>query len=174
VRDVVRGLAGREPLVVPLAGPRGAVAMLTTPDATDADRALNPGNEYPDWQQTIAARSVIPIGMYRPGRTARRISCPLLAVISTRDQSVLAAPALKAARRAPDAEILQIDGAHYAAFLDQHETVVAAELDFLRRHLLEEKAPRRRSGLTSAGGRAAASQERGQGASWKTSPSVCR
>ena len=25
---------------------------------------------------------------------------------------------------------------HYAAFLDQHETVVAAELDFLRRHLL--------------------------------------
>jgi hypothetical protein len=27
---------------------------------------------------------------------------------------------------------------HYAAFLDQHETVVAAELDFLRRHLLHD------------------------------------
>jgi fermentation-respiration switch protein FrsA (DUF1100 family) len=135
LRDVARGLAGREPLVVPLAGPRGAVAMLTTPDATDSDRALNPGNAYPQWQQTIAARSVIPLGLYRPGRTASRISCPLLAVISTRDQSVLAAPALKAARRAPGAEILQVDGAHYAAFLDQHETAVAAELDFLGRHL---------------------------------------
>jgi pimeloyl-ACP methyl ester carboxylesterase len=137
LRDAARGLSGREPLVVPLAGPRGAVAMLTTPDATDSDRALNPGNIYPDWQQTIAARSVIPLGFYRPGRTASRISCPLLAVVSTRDQSVLAAPALKAARQAPQGEVLQIDGAHYAAFLDQHETVIAAELDFLHRHLLQ-------------------------------------
>jgi uncharacterized protein len=138
VRDFGRGLAGREPLVVPLAGPRGAVAMLTTPDATDSDRALNPGGAYPQWQQTIAARSVIPLALYRPGRTASRISCPLLAVISTRDQTVLAAPALKAARRAPAGEVVQVDGAHYAAFLDQHETVVAAELDFLRRHLLQD------------------------------------
>ena len=138
LRDVARGLVGREPLVVPLAGPRGAVAMLTTPDATDGDRALNPGNAYPEWQQTIAARSVVPIGLYRPGRSASSISCPLLAVISTRDQSVLAAPALKAARRAPAGEVLEIDGMHYAAFLDQHETVVAAELDFLRRHLLKD------------------------------------
>jgi len=138
LRDVARGLAGRQPLVVPLAGPRGAVAMLTTPDAADSDAALNPGNKYPDWQQTIAARSVVPIALYRPGRTASRISCPLLAVISTRDQTVLAAPALKAARRAPAGEVLHVDGRHYAAFLDQHETVVAAELDFLRRHLFQD------------------------------------
>jgi len=136
LRDVARGLAGREPLVVPLSGPRGAVAMLTTPDAADSGRALNPGNAYPQWQQTIAARSVIPIGLYRPGRTAGRISCPLLAVISTGDQTVLAGPGLKAARLAQKGEVLAIDGAHYAAFLDQHETVVAAELEFLDRHLL--------------------------------------
>jgi uncharacterized protein len=140
LRDVARGLTSREPLVVPLAGRRGAVAMLTTPDAADSDRALNPGNAYPDWEQTIAARSVIPIGLYRPGRTASRISCPVLAVISTHDQSVLAAPALKAARQAPEAEVLQVDGSHYAAFLNEHETVVAAELDFLRRHLLQDDA----------------------------------
>jgi uncharacterized protein len=138
LRDVARGLAGREPLVVPLAGPRGSVAMLTTPDACDGDAALNPGNAYPDWQQTIAARSVVPVALYRPGRTAASISCPLLAVISTGDQTVLAAPALKAARRASAGEILQVGGAHYAAFLDQHETVVAAELSFLRRHLLDD------------------------------------
>jgi uncharacterized protein len=138
LRDLARGLAGREPLVVPLAGPRGAVAMLTTPDAADGDRALNPGNRYPDWQQTIAARSVIPLALYRPGRTASRISCPLLAVISSSDQTVLAAPALQAARRAPAGEILRVDGTHYAAFLDQHEAVVAAELDFLGRHLLHD------------------------------------
>lgn len=148
LRDVARGLAGREPLVVPLAGPRGAVAVLTTPDAIDCDRALNPGNAYPGWQQTIAARSVIPIGLYRPGRTASRISCPLLAVVSTRDQSVLAGPALKAARRAPRGEVFEVDGTHYAAFLEQHETVVAAELDFLRRHLHQDGADRAQRDLT--------------------------
>jgi len=137
LRDAARGLAGREPLLVPLAGPRGAVAMLTTPDATDGDRALNPGNAYPEWRQSIAARSVIPVGLYRPGSTASRINCPLLTVISTQDRSALAGPALKVARRAPRAEILQVDGGHYAAFLDQHEAVVTAELDFLRRHLLQ-------------------------------------
>jgi fermentation-respiration switch protein FrsA (DUF1100 family) len=147
LRDVARGLAGREPLVVPLAGPRGAVAMLTTPDAADGDRALNPGNAYPDWQQTIAARSVVPIALYRPGRTASRISCPLLAVISRGDQSVLAAPALKAAGRVQGGEVVQVDGTHYAAFLDQHETVVAAELDFLRRHLLQDDPGRREADL---------------------------
>jgi uncharacterized protein len=110
--------------------------MLTTPDATDSDVALNPGGAYPQWQQTIAARSVIPIALYRPGRTASRISCPLLAVVSTGDQAVLAPPALKAAGRAPAGEVLEVDGAHYAAFLDQHELVVTAELDFLRCHLL--------------------------------------
>jgi len=35
-------------------------------------------------------------------------------------------------------EVLQINGGHYAACLDQHETVVAEELDFLRRHLLQD------------------------------------
>src|SRR5215469_12686070 len=142
LRDVLRGLAGREPLVVPLAGPRGAVAMLTTPDAIDADRALNPGNAYPEWQQTIAARSVIPTGLYRPGSTASRIRCPLLVVISTSDQTCLPGQALKAARRAPRGEVVEVDGTHYAAFLDQHEAVVTAELDFLHRHLLQDDPAR--------------------------------
>ncbi len=144
LRDVARGVAGREPVLVPLSGPRGALAMLTTPDATDMDRALNPGNAYPQWRQVIAARSVLPVALYRPGRTASRISCPLLAVISSRDQSVLPGPALKAARRAPDGEVLMVDGTHYAAFLDQHETVVAAELAFLRRHVRKDAPSARR------------------------------
>src|SRR5580765_1801499 len=43
LRDVGRACVGRDPLVVPLAAPRGSTAMLTTPDAQDGDRALNPG-----------------------------------------------------------------------------------------------------------------------------------
>src|SRR6266571_3489021 len=54
VADALGGLAGRGPLLVPLAGEPGTVAMLTTPDSLDGDRALNPANSYPGWQQAIA------------------------------------------------------------------------------------------------------------------------
>ncbi|AKU17623.1 alpha/beta hydrolase [Luteipulveratus mongoliensis] len=137
LRDAVRGLLGRDPLVVPLVGPRGTVAMLTTPDAQDGSRALNPDNRYPEWQQTIAARSVLPLGSYRPGRSAARIECPLLVLVCDADQSVLAAPAVRAADLAPRSELVRLPGGHYAPFLDEHERAIDVELDFLRRHLLE-------------------------------------
>ncbi len=56
--DALGGLAGRPPLLIPLAGQPGTVAMLTTPDGIDGDRALNPGNRYPDWQQAVAGPAV--------------------------------------------------------------------------------------------------------------------
>lgn len=136
LQDLVRGAAGRQPRLVPLAGPRGSVAMLTTPDAQDGDRALNPGNRYPEWIQAVAARSVLPLGSYRPGRSATRVQCPMLVVSCIEDQSVLAGPAIKAAHAAPKGELLEVTGGHYAPFLDQHETVVAAEVEFLNRNLL--------------------------------------
>ncbi len=74
VLDALGGLAGRPPLLVPLAGQPGTVAMLTTPDGIDGDRALNPGNRYPDWQQAVAAElsadhrcvaPTLPLGAHR-------------------------------------------------------------------------------------------------------------
>jgi pimeloyl-ACP methyl ester carboxylesterase len=133
--DLLRGLLRRRPLVVPLAGPRGTVAMLTTPDAMDSQRALNPAGRYPDWEQTIAARSVMRILTYRPGRSARRIHIPLLVVVADQDQSVLAKPAVDLAARIADATLVRVPGGHYAPFLEQHEPVVEAEVAFLRTHL---------------------------------------
>jgi uncharacterized protein len=121
--------------LVPLAGPRGTVAMLTTPDAQDAEQALDPEGRYPQWSRTVAARSVLRLMSYRPGRAAARVTCPLLVVVADQDQSVLAAPAIRAAEKASAAELLRVPGGHYAPFLAEHERVVAAELDFLARHL---------------------------------------
>lgn len=136
VLDAIGGGFGRTPLLVPLAAPRGQVAMLSTPDSLDGDRALNPGNKYPEWQQQIAARSVLRTAFYRPGRYAARVRSPILFVVCDQDRTTLARPALRAARRAPHAELLRVSGGHYAPFLDAHERVVDHELAFLRRHLL--------------------------------------
>jgi uncharacterized protein len=136
ILDAAGGLAGREPLLVPLAGQPGTVAMLTTPDSRRGDLALNPGNRYPQWQQAIAARSALRITCYRPGRAAARVRCPLLVIVCDQDQSALAGPAAAAAQRAPRGELIRMPGGHYEPFLGGHERVVEAELLFLRRHLL--------------------------------------
>jgi hypothetical protein len=135
--DGLGALVSRPPLLVPLAGPSGSVAAVTTPDGLDGDRALNPGHRYPNWPQVIAARSALRAGFYRPGRYASRVRVPLLVLVSDQDQTALAAPAIRVAQRAPRGELVRLPGGHYAPFLDGHEQAVAAELSFLRRHLLE-------------------------------------
>jgi pimeloyl-ACP methyl ester carboxylesterase len=137
ILDAVGALVGRPPRLMALDGPPGTVAILTTPDAQDSGRALNPGGRYPDWQQAVAARSALRLAFYRPGRDAARIRCPLLVVVADQDQSALAEPAARAARNAPRGELVRVPGGHYAPFLDEHERAAAAEVAFLRAHLLE-------------------------------------
>lgn len=122
-------------MLVPTAGARGEVASLTTPDAMDGDRALDPEGRHTNWEQTVAARIVLRFGGYRPARHAHRIRCPLLVVVCDQDQSVLAAPAVRAAGNAPGAKVVHLTGRHYAPFLEAHEDAVAAELAFLEEHV---------------------------------------
>ncbi|MFF1476344.1 alpha/beta hydrolase [Streptomyces sp. NPDC058301] len=138
--DVLGQPVGLRPLLVPLAGEPGTVALLTTPDGIDGDRALNPGNAYPEWQQTVAARTALRLMVYRPGRHASRIACPLLVLVCDQDQSALAEPAAGAARQAPRGELVRMPGGHYEPFLDGHERAVQAEIAFLHRHLPADPA----------------------------------
>jgi fermentation-respiration switch protein FrsA (DUF1100 family) len=139
VLDTLGGLVGRPPLLVPLAGEPGTVAFLTVPDANDGDRALDPDGDHQDWQRTAAARSALRLGSYRPGRAASRVRCPLLVVVCDQDQAAPAEPAVRATREVPRAELVRLPGGHYAPFLAAHEQAVAAELSFLRRHLLAQE-----------------------------------
>ena len=98
---------------MPLAGKPGTVAVLTTPDALDGASALNPDGRYPDWQQRVAARCVLRLGRYRPGRYASRIRCPLLVLACEEDGSALPGPAVRAAQAAPRGELVRLPGGHY-------------------------------------------------------------
>lgn len=141
ILDALSGFIGRAPLLVPLAGAPGTVAMLTTPDGQDGNRALNPDNRYPEWQQAIAARTGLRLSLYRPGRYAADIRCPLLVVVCDQDRTAPPEPAVRAARQAPHGEVVRLPGGHYAPFLSGHDRAVDAELTFLRRHLLATPVP---------------------------------
>ncbi|MEV6554274.1 alpha/beta fold hydrolase [Nocardia sp. NPDC051756] len=135
--DGLGSLINRQPLLVPLAGPPGTVAMLATPDSRDGDRALNPANTYPQWQQEVAARTGLRIALYRPGRHTTHITSPLLVLVGNQDQTAPPGPSVQAAQRALQGKVVRVPGGHYAPFLDAHEQAIEAELSFLRVHLLD-------------------------------------
>jgi len=134
--DALGGLIGRPPRLMALDGPRGAVALLTTPDTADSERALDPEGRHTDWPRTIAARAVLSLSFYRPGRDAARITCPLLVVVCDEDRSAPLAPTETVVRKAPRGELVTLPGGHYAPFLDAHDKAAEAEIDFLTRHLI--------------------------------------
>lgn len=135
IADAVGGLFGRAPLLVPLGGRPGELAMIATPDVPDTQPALNPDGRNDDWLQQVAARSVLGLAAARPGAAAARIRCPLLVMVCENDQTAYPPAAVAAAERAPRGEVVRLPGGHYAPFLAQHEQAVAAQLDFLARHV---------------------------------------
>jgi uncharacterized protein len=136
LRDVLHGAFGRDPVLIPLTGPRGSVASITTPDSRNGPVALNPHGTYP-WQQEIAARSAIRVAYYRPARVAPKVNAPLLVLAYDDDGVTPPGPAVRAAQRAPRGEVVQLPGGHYEAFMGGYERALDVLLPFLRRHLVD-------------------------------------
>ncbi|MBF9069479.1 alpha/beta hydrolase [Streptacidiphilus fuscans] len=136
VRDALGGLVGREPLLVPLAGAPGTVALLSTPDGWVVPHPLDPDGRYSQWRQAVAARSALAMPLHRSGSAAARVRCPLLAVVCDQDRTAPPEATIAAVERAPRGEVVSVPGGHYAPFLDAHEQAVREELAFLERHLV--------------------------------------
>lgn len=82
LRDVLRGATGRAPHHVPIAGPPGSGAVISAKGAAEAVVAL----AGPSWQNAVCARAVFGLPFNRPIRFARRVGCPLLIQVGTKDR----------------------------------------------------------------------------------------
>ena len=133
LRDLASSLGGRPPVMVPLVGPPGGLAAMTTPDAEPGYRAI----AGPSWRNQAAARILLRAGSYRPGLQADRLRCPILIQIADRDTVAPVEAAQEAAWRATGrAEVRTYPIGHFdiysgAAF----EHAIADQLHFLRRQL---------------------------------------
>jgi fermentation-respiration switch protein FrsA (DUF1100 family) len=134
LRDEVRCRRGAAPFYVAATGPPGATAVMTTPQSEPGFRVITePGSS---WENRVAARIALRVGLYRPGRRARRISCPLLVAIAERDDLTPPAYAAEAAARAPSGEIRRYDSGHFDLYTGSgFEVSVSDETAFLVRHL---------------------------------------
>src|SRR3954452_2233891 len=135
LRDEAARLFGRSPRMMPIVGPPGTLAAMSSPDAEPGYRAMFPP-EAP-FRNEVAARIALRIGGYRPIRRAAEITCPWLVCVLDGDVITPPRPALKAAGTAPRGEARRYPGEHFDIYVGElFERVVADQIEFLERHLL--------------------------------------
>ncbi|WP_183096309.1 alpha/beta hydrolase [Nocardioides stalactiti] len=134
LRDVVAARFGREPVRIPTYGPPGSTALMTAPDCVAGVEALMP--EGATGPKEVAARIALQIPRSFPGRQAKNVDCPLHVVVCERDTVAPAGPTQRYAARAPYGEVVLYDAGHFDIYVgDWFERNVAAQLDFLARHV---------------------------------------
>jgi uncharacterized protein len=138
VRDALGARLGRAPYEVPIVGPPGSTAAMTSPDAAAGYAALY--DDAAAWENRVAARVLLEVGLYSPGRHADRIACPVLVQVAEDDAVTPAAGARSVARRALRGELREYPGGHFDIYRGVlFERAVSDQVAFLRRVLgLEE------------------------------------
>lgn len=133
LRDQLGAWFGRPPINVPLVGAPGTLAAMTSADAEPGYRAITP----PDWRNEMSARLALHLGLYRPITSARRVRCPTLICICTKDSVAPASAAIALARKlGTRAELKRYDIGHFDIYVgDDFERSSGDQLAFFRRTL---------------------------------------
>ena len=139
LRDALSALLGREPVRLPIVGPPGTFAAMTTPDALEGSRAI----AGPTFRNEHCAREALRLALNRPINRAAELPCPVLFQIADRDAICPPSAVEKAAWRATGrAEVHRYPIGHFDIYVGEaRERALADQVRFLRRHL---RAPARR------------------------------
>ena len=123
---------------VPIVGPPGSLAVMSSPDADAGYRALAP----PGFRFEVAARVALSVAAYRPVKHAEHVRCPVLVQVCTQDSVAPAEASERVIERlGPLAEARRYPIGHFEPYFGAHfERSVADQIEFLRRHLAPERA----------------------------------
>ena len=133
-RDELARVRHKPPVLVPLVGPHGSAALMTSPDSEPGYRALIPPGVQFD--NGVSARFINHVGLYRPGRSARKVNAPILFCICDADAVAPAETALRYAATAPRGEVKRYPVGHFDIYVGEpFEQAVRDQTEFLVRHL---------------------------------------
>jgi uncharacterized protein len=135
VVDRLGSLLGRSPRYVPAGVAPGEFGAIANEQAFGGLEIIRP-KDGTEWQNRVAARSLLGIAAHRPVRKAADIRCPILLVVGENDTIAPAGPALKVAERTSQSELYRSRGGHYDVYEggEDYDNVVRVEVEFLRRH----------------------------------------
>ena len=131
LRDSAGAVLGREPVLMPAAGPPGSFAALTEPDALTGFQAIIGPESL--WRNDVAARLMLTLPFFRPVRSAARLTMPVLLCVCDADTTTPPSSTITVGRRAPRAELRHYPYGHFAIYTDPQ--VKIDQVDFLRRVL---------------------------------------
>ena len=131
IGDQAGALAGRPPRYLAAVGAPGSFAAMTAPEADPGFRAIVGPESL--WRNEVAARIVLQLSIYRPGRLASRLGMPVLFCVCDADATTPPGPTLAAARRAPRGELRRYPYGHFDIYTDPQ--VKADQVEFLSRVL---------------------------------------
>lgn len=133
---------------LPAVGRPDEAAFINAPGGEEGWRHVVATGEDSRWRNRASARWLL-ARPYRPARHAARLHCPWLVCVGEADRVARPGPAIAAARRAPLGELRTYPGVDHFDIYDgpQHEAVVADEIAFLRRHLINTKVRINRENL---------------------------
>ena len=130
LQDQARALAGRPPKLIRAAGRPGELALMATEDSLPGMTRL--AGPQSSWRNAATARVGLRIPLYRPGRHAGKIACPLLVCICDEDTLVSVKAAAKVAERAPRGEVRHYPIGHFDIYTGEwFERAVADQTEFL-------------------------------------------
>ena len=151
VRDLLAAARRKAPVCVPVAAPPGRPGLMTAPDALPGMLALVPAGY--EWVNRAAARSVLSILRYRPGRSAKRIAAPILICISATDSVAPPGPTERYARQAPHGDVRLYDAGHFDFYVGEaFQRLITDQTEFLVSHLQPAPLPSTASDLNFSEG----------------------
>jgi dienelactone hydrolase len=123
-------LLGKEPHLVPTVGKPGKFAVMNTPESFSGYMSIIPPEV--EFKNQTPARISLMIGIYRPTRYAKKITCPVLMVYATKDSLCSWQAIAKTAAKIPNAEVMGLNVGHFDVYTgDVFRQVVERETDFL-------------------------------------------
>ena len=130
IADTIAGLAGKPPIMLPLAGPPKSAALMTAADAVPGYLGLVPDGA--PHRNEVAARVGLRIPLRRPGRFAAQVHCPILFCVCETDTVAPAEATLRHARTAPQGVVRVYPEGHFDIYTGEaFERVVADQIAFL-------------------------------------------
>lgn len=138
MRDQLRAWRGREPLHVDIVAAPGQTGAMTSPDALPGMKRLivESGLRADDYPQTVAARILLKIGFYSPGRSAAKVTCPALVQIVEDDAVTPQRVAQTAARKMPHSIVHTYPGGHFDPYVEPlFDRVITDQIEFLQTHV---------------------------------------
>lgn len=127
--DRAGALLGRRPRYIPAVGEAGSFAVMTAPEAKPGFDALVGANSL--WRNKVAARVILSITGFRPGRRANLLTMPVLFCACDDDATTPPGPTIDAARRAPKGELRRYPYGHFDIYHDPQAK--ADQVEFLSR-----------------------------------------